>query len=155
MIPSLTVGKKKNRCIPVNTRDTAIFTVVSKYSNLFFPFAFFLNSSHFTFCYELIICSEATDFIIQKVCAYCIEPVILCLLRDPLLIQILLDFSNFFIFCNCRFSNEMGWVGWILTVLFCPSGIQHFLFLFYMLIQKSFFYFITRCNEIQYIKSKK
>ena len=61
MIPSLTVKKRKNRCSPCVYWATATFAVVADYSNLFFSFAFFLNISHFTFCYELIICSETTD----------------------------------------------------------------------------------------------
>ncbi len=61
MIPSLTVKKRKNRCIPCVYWAAAIFVVVADYSNLFFSFAFFLNISHFTFCYELIICSETAD----------------------------------------------------------------------------------------------
>ena len=60
-IPSLTVRKRKNRCIPCGYWAAAIFAVVTDYSILFFPFTFFLNISHFTFCYELIICSETTD----------------------------------------------------------------------------------------------
>ena len=60
-IPSLTVRKRKNRCIPHVYWGIAIFVVVSKYSNLFLPFTFFLNISHLTFCYELIICSETAD----------------------------------------------------------------------------------------------
>ena len=59
--PSLTVKKSKNRCIPYGYWAAAIFAVVADYSILFFPFTFFLNISHFTFCYELIICSETTD----------------------------------------------------------------------------------------------
>lgn len=61
IIPSLTVKRRKNRCIPYVYWATAIFVVVADYSNLFFSFAFFLNISHFTFCYELIICSETAD----------------------------------------------------------------------------------------------
>ena len=61
-ILSLTVSRLKNRCIPCIFWVTAIFTVVAKYSNLFFPFAFFLNGSHIAFGYELIIRSETTDF---------------------------------------------------------------------------------------------
>ena len=61
IIPSLTVRKRKNRCIPHVYWGIAIFVVVSKYSNLFLPFTFFLNISHLTFCYELIICSETAD----------------------------------------------------------------------------------------------
>ena len=45
----------------------AIFFVVTKYSNLFFSFTFFLNCSHFTFGYELIIGSESTD-IMKIIC---------------------------------------------------------------------------------------
>ena len=59
---SLTVSRLKNRCIPCVFWVTAIFAVVTKYSNLFFPFTFFLNGSHAAFGYELIICSETTDF---------------------------------------------------------------------------------------------
>ena len=61
IIPSLTVRKLKNRCIPCTYWVTAIFVVVAKYSNLFFSFTFFLNCSHLTFGYELIVRSEATD----------------------------------------------------------------------------------------------
>lgn len=61
IIPSLTVRKLKNRCIPCTYWVTAIFVVVAKYSNLFFPFTFFLNCPHLTFSYELIVRSEATD----------------------------------------------------------------------------------------------
>ena len=61
-ILSLTVSRLKNRCIPCAFWVTAIFIVVAKYSNLFFPFTFFLNGSHAAFGYELIIRSETTDF---------------------------------------------------------------------------------------------
>ena len=61
ILPSLTVRKRKNRCIPCGYWVAAIFAVVTDYSILFFHFTFFLNISHFTFCYELIICSETTD----------------------------------------------------------------------------------------------
>ena len=61
-IPSLTVRKRKNRCIPCVYWAAAIFTVVSNYSNLFLPFAFFLDCSHFTFGYELVVCPETTGF---------------------------------------------------------------------------------------------
>lgn len=61
ILPSLTVKRRKNRCIPCVYWDTAIFVAVADYSNLFFSFAFLLNISHFTFCYELIICSETAD----------------------------------------------------------------------------------------------
>ena len=61
-ILSLTVSRLKNRCIPCIFWGTAIFIVVTKYSNLFFPFTFFLNGSHIAFGYELIIRSETTDF---------------------------------------------------------------------------------------------
>ena len=62
IILSLTVSRLKNRCIPRIFWLTAIFIVVTKYSNLFFPFTFFLNGSHIAFGYELIIRSETTDF---------------------------------------------------------------------------------------------
>ncbi len=61
ILPSLTVKRRKNRCIPCVYWATAIFVAVADHSNLFFSFAFFLNISHFTFGYELIICSETTD----------------------------------------------------------------------------------------------
>ena len=60
-IPSLTVRKRKNRCIPHVYWGIAIFSVVTDFSILFFPFTFFLDISHLTFCYELIICSETAD----------------------------------------------------------------------------------------------
>lgn len=59
---SLTVSRLNNRCIPCIFWATAIVVVVTKYSNLFFPFTFFLNGSHAAFGYELIIRSETTDF---------------------------------------------------------------------------------------------
>ena len=62
-IPSLTVRKRKNRCIPCVYWAAAIFTVVSNYSNLFLPFAFFLDCSHFTFGYELVVCPESADLV--------------------------------------------------------------------------------------------
>lgn len=61
IIPSLTVDKRKNRYIPCICWAVAIFTAVTKYSNLFLPFTFFLDCSHFTFGYELIIGTETTD----------------------------------------------------------------------------------------------
>ena len=60
IVLSLTVVGRKNRCIPYVYWATAIFTVVSNYSNLFLPFAFFLDCSHFTFGYELVVCTEST-----------------------------------------------------------------------------------------------
>ena len=60
-VPSLTVRKRKNRCIPHVYWGIAIFSVVTDFSILFFPFTFFLDISHLTFCYELIICSETAD----------------------------------------------------------------------------------------------
>lgn len=62
IILSLTVSRLNNRCIPCIFWATAIVVVVTKYSNLFFPFTFFLNGSHAAFGYELIIRSETTDF---------------------------------------------------------------------------------------------
>lgn len=41
----------------------AIFIVVSNYSNLFLPFAFFLDCSHFTLGYELIVRPETAGFV--------------------------------------------------------------------------------------------
>ena len=61
-ILSLTVSKLNNRCIPCIFWVTAIVVVVTNYSNLFFPFTFFLNGSHAAFGYELIIRSETTGF---------------------------------------------------------------------------------------------
>ena len=59
---SLTVVGRKNRCIPYIYWAAAIFIVVSNYSNLFLPFAFFLDCSHFTFGYELVVCPETAGF---------------------------------------------------------------------------------------------
>ena len=67
IIPALTVGNLKNRCIPCIYWGAAIFIVVAKYSNLFFSFTFFLNASHFASGYELIIGSEATD-LMKRIC---------------------------------------------------------------------------------------
>ena len=61
-ILSLTVSRLNNRCIPCIFWVTAIVAVVTKYSNLFFPFTFFLDGSHAAIGYELIICSQTTDF---------------------------------------------------------------------------------------------
>ena len=62
IILSLTVVGGKNRCIPCVYWATAVFTVVSNYSNLFLTFAFFLDCSHFTFGYELVVCPETAGF---------------------------------------------------------------------------------------------
>lgn len=62
-ILSLTVVGRKNRCIPYIYWAAAIFIVVSNYSNLFLPFAFFLDCSHFTFGYELIVRPETAGFV--------------------------------------------------------------------------------------------
>ena len=62
IILSLTVSRLNNRCIPCIFWATAIVVVVSKYSNLLFPFTFLLNGSHAAFGYELIISSETTGF---------------------------------------------------------------------------------------------
>ena len=67
IILSLTVGKNKNRCKQYGYWVTAIFAVVTNYSNLFFSLTFFLNCSHFTFGYELKICSE-TAGIMKGIC---------------------------------------------------------------------------------------
>ena len=63
IILSLTVVGRKNRCIPCIYWATAIFAVVSDYSNLFLSLTFFLDCPHFTFGYELIIRPETTDFV--------------------------------------------------------------------------------------------
>ena len=60
---SLTVVGRKNRCIPYIYWAAAIFIVVSNYSNLFLPFAFFLDCSHFTLGYELIVRPETAGFV--------------------------------------------------------------------------------------------
>ena len=62
-IPSLTVVGRKNRCIPYIYWAAAIFIVVSNYSNLFLPCAFFLDCSHFTLGYELIVRPETAGFV--------------------------------------------------------------------------------------------
>lgn len=63
IIPFLTVGKRKNRCIPCIYWGTAIFCFVTKYSILFSSFAFFLNVLHFTFGYKLIISTEPAGLV--------------------------------------------------------------------------------------------
>ena len=63
IIPSLTVDEGENRCIPCIYWATAIFTVVTEYSNLFLSLTFFLDCPHFTSGYELIIRPETTDFV--------------------------------------------------------------------------------------------
>lgn len=62
IILSLTVDGRKNRCIPCICWAAAIFAVVTNYSNLFLPFTFFLDHSHFTFGYELVVCPETAGF---------------------------------------------------------------------------------------------
>ena len=62
IILSLTVDGRKNRCIPCIYWAAAIFAVVADYSNLFLSLTFFLNRSHFTFGYELIVRPETTGF---------------------------------------------------------------------------------------------
>ena len=62
-ILSLTVVGRKNRCIPYIYWAAAIFIVVSNYSNLFLPFAFFLDCSHFTLGYELIVRPKTAGFV--------------------------------------------------------------------------------------------
>ena len=62
IILSLTVVRRKNRCIPCVYWVTAIFVIVLKYSNLFLPFTFFLYCSHFTLCYKLIVCPKTAGF---------------------------------------------------------------------------------------------
>ena len=53
----------------VFTSGTAVLVMVSKSSNLFFTFAFFLDCSHFTPGYKLEICSKSTCFV-QSICDY-------------------------------------------------------------------------------------
>ena len=65
--PSLTVARRKNRCIPCVYWATVIFAVVTESSNLFFPFTFFLNGSHTAFAYKLIIRSETTG-LMEGIC---------------------------------------------------------------------------------------
>ena len=59
---SLTFLKRKNRYNPCIYWSIAIFAIVIDYSNLFVPFAIFLNCSYFALRYKLIIRSESTDF---------------------------------------------------------------------------------------------
>lgn len=61
-ILSLTVVRRKNRCIHCVYLVAAIFAVVLKYSNLFLPFTFFLYCFHFALCYKLIVCPKTTAF---------------------------------------------------------------------------------------------
>lgn len=67
IILSLTVRKRKNRCIPCIYWAAAIFVVVTEYSNLFPSLALLLNCFHFTFGNELIIGSKATGFM-KSIC---------------------------------------------------------------------------------------
>lgn len=60
-ILSLTVRNLKSRCIPCVCWDVATFSVVTKFSNLFLPFAFLLNISHLALGDKLVIRPEATD----------------------------------------------------------------------------------------------
>ena len=62
VILSLTVVRRKNRCIHCVYLVAAIFAVVLKYSNLFLPFTFFLYCFHFALCYKLIVCPKTTAF---------------------------------------------------------------------------------------------
>ena len=62
IILSLTVVRRKNRCIHCVYLVAAIFAVVLKYSNLFLPFTFFLYCFHFALCYKLIVCPKTTAF---------------------------------------------------------------------------------------------
>ena len=61
-ILSLTVVRRKNRCIPCVYWDTTIFALVANYSNLFLSLTLFLDCSHFTFGYELVVCPETESF---------------------------------------------------------------------------------------------
>lgn len=63
IIPSLTVCKRKNRYTPCIYWAVAIFLIVPKYGNLFFPFTFFLDCFHAALCYKLIIRSKAAGFV--------------------------------------------------------------------------------------------
>ena len=67
IIPSLTVSKRENRCIPCIYWAAAISSVVTEYSNLFPSFTLFLNCFHFTFGYELIVSPKTTDFM-ESIC---------------------------------------------------------------------------------------
>lgn len=67
IIPSLTVDRKRDRCIPCIYWATAIFIVVSNYSILFLSLTFFLNRTHCAFGYELVVCPETTD-VVKIIC---------------------------------------------------------------------------------------
>ena len=69
IILSLTVVGRKNRCIPRIYWAAAIFAVVLNYSNLFLPLAFFLDRSHFTFGYELVVGPETANFV-KSICDF-------------------------------------------------------------------------------------
>lgn len=66
-ILSLTVRKRKKRCIPCIYWAAAFFVVVTEYSNLFSSFTLFLDCFHFTFGYELIIGSKTASFM-KSIC---------------------------------------------------------------------------------------
>ena len=53
---------KKKSLYPLCLLGYSDFSIVSNYSNLFLPFAFFLDCSHFTFGYELVVCPETACF---------------------------------------------------------------------------------------------
>ena len=85
---SLTVVGRKNRCIPYIYWAAAIFIVVSNYSNLFLPFASFLDCSHFTLGYELIVRPETAGFVKSMLSGL----ILCCLFASLKNLKFLLDF---------------------------------------------------------------
>ena len=57
-IPSLTVDRRKNRCIPCIYWAAAILSSVTNFGNLFLPLTFFLDRPHLAFGYELVVRPE-------------------------------------------------------------------------------------------------
>ena len=57
----LTLSKKSP--YPLYLLGCSDFFVVTDYSNLFLPLTFFLDCSHFTFGYELVVCPESADLV--------------------------------------------------------------------------------------------
>lgn len=53
--------EEKIATMPENMGNVAIFVVVMKYSNLFLPFTFFLNSFHMPFSNKFKVGIKTTD----------------------------------------------------------------------------------------------
>ena len=61
---------------------------------------------------------NTTCFIIQKICTYCVEPIIPGFFWDLVLIQVMVDISSFpFSGSSCG-SDKTVWIIWVFTVFF-------------------------------------